>query len=337
MPISAGSMFGSGEITERAAKFTRLPIIFMRKRPSFFSSSWRMPFSASFACLPLFIESIMEFTADCKSTMAWWSAFFGVLYFLSLISGSSPSDLATSLLAIRMPLSCVLWRSKPSLPSPRSLFFGGLKRFGGTKTLSKKKTFGPRSFAEGTNHLRTGASFFQSCSNMSRTYCGKHIFSWSPFFIFTKSVSWPSLRHLACALHLAQAAGRSFTYWDKTSLRLSMQADTSGPSVLFFAFFTGLPSSSFKAFASAKDSWSFLAAARCSFSPLDFIESLKGVASAFVPWLSYHLQVSSPASFCMSISKALLSDLLTVLSSFTNSSSGDRLFSFRTSSAVTAS
>ena len=37
MPISSMLMYGSGEITERAAKSTRLPIMCIRNRPSFFS------------------------------------------------------------------------------------------------------------------------------------------------------------------------------------------------------------------------------------------------------------------------------------------------------------
>lgn len=41
MPISLVAIYGSGEMTERAAKFTRFPIMCILKRPSFFSSNWK--------------------------------------------------------------------------------------------------------------------------------------------------------------------------------------------------------------------------------------------------------------------------------------------------------
>lgn len=39
-------MYGSGEMTERQAKLTRLPIMFLRNSPSFFSNCCRMPYTA---------------------------------------------------------------------------------------------------------------------------------------------------------------------------------------------------------------------------------------------------------------------------------------------------
>lgn len=39
MPISLVAMYGSGEMTERAAKLTRFPIMCIRNRPAFFSTS----------------------------------------------------------------------------------------------------------------------------------------------------------------------------------------------------------------------------------------------------------------------------------------------------------
>ncbi len=41
-------MYGSGEMTERAAKFTLFPIMFIRNKPSFFSSNWKHSFYGTF-------------------------------------------------------------------------------------------------------------------------------------------------------------------------------------------------------------------------------------------------------------------------------------------------
>ena len=59
-PISLAARYGSGEMTDRAAKFTRLPIIFLRKRPSFFSSDCRMPYHEP--------ETIMTMMVLCAKT-----------------------------------------------------------------------------------------------------------------------------------------------------------------------------------------------------------------------------------------------------------------------------
>ncbi len=104
-PISSMLMYGSGEITDRAAKSTLFPIMFLRKSPSFFSIiytkrvwncywtslDWEKKINAWKCTLPLmstistcFIpelaaplrsqdESIKQLTSNCSLTHADWS------------------------------------------------------------------------------------------------------------------------------------------------------------------------------------------------------------------------------------------------------------------------
>mmetsp|Transcript_10056 Transcript_10056/g.31859 ORF Transcript_10056/g.31859 Transcript_10056/m.31859 type:complete len:225 (-) Transcript_10056:1620-2294(-) len=67
MPISSGSKNGSGEMTVRPAKLTRLPIMFDRTRPVFFSIRFLMELAVS-GYRRAFGSFMSEFTCSCNST-----------------------------------------------------------------------------------------------------------------------------------------------------------------------------------------------------------------------------------------------------------------------------
>lgn len=129
-------MNGSGEMTDRAAKFTRLPIMFLRKSPSFFSSCWRMPGASEFSAV---VESISALTSCCRrsqpcvkrSCSAARSA--GASAAASAALGDDCSESA----ALRMRCSATFWPCS-YFWSPKTL--GGRKRFGGTASARRKKT-----------------------------------------------------------------------------------------------------------------------------------------------------------------------------------------------------
>ena len=68
MPISFVPILGSGEITERHVKLTRLPIIFIRKRPCFRSSSCFTPGGSRSVRAPEVVESEIDATALHRSS-----------------------------------------------------------------------------------------------------------------------------------------------------------------------------------------------------------------------------------------------------------------------------
>ena len=65
-PTSSVLKLGSGEMTDLAAKFTLFPIIFILKRPYFFSRICRTPLMSLSAILVARLESMKQFTESCS-------------------------------------------------------------------------------------------------------------------------------------------------------------------------------------------------------------------------------------------------------------------------------
>ena len=54
-------------MTERQAKLTRLPIMFLRNNPSFFSNCWRMPYTANQSSRWLMMASVLAARLRCAN------------------------------------------------------------------------------------------------------------------------------------------------------------------------------------------------------------------------------------------------------------------------------
>mmetsp|Transcript_98864 Transcript_98864/g.308315 ORF Transcript_98864/g.308315 Transcript_98864/m.308315 type:complete len:348 (+) Transcript_98864:62-1105(+) len=228
MPISEVSMLGSGEITERAAKFTRFPIIFILKRPSFFSRSCRMPGTAILTCLPLLPLSMKLLTMvwSCSTASSRPSAArmpaggcdCGAASFWSPPGSCSfLIHFRTSAFAAKTFIRCCVCLSSLGADSAVSGVLQGRNRLGGTSRFSRKNISAPSSRAPGTSHQRIFSSFFQKSFRTLRTYSGSaRASSFFPFFCMNNAEK-PCFFHLAgFCLHLSQMSGNSLQYSPRT-------------------------------------------------------------------------------------------------------------------------
>mmetsp|Transcript_37020 Transcript_37020/g.104515 ORF Transcript_37020/g.104515 Transcript_37020/m.104515 type:complete len:299 (+) Transcript_37020:4226-5122(+) len=136
-PISPVPMHGSGEMTERAAKFTRLPIMLLRNSPSFFSRPCRMPREDLAALLfSAAVLSMSWLTLSCSSshnrTMRAMSKTAPVTP--SMLGGSS-FWVTRSRLRLMHFTSITFWACSNTCP-PTMLT--GRKRLGATGTVCRK-------------------------------------------------------------------------------------------------------------------------------------------------------------------------------------------------------